>query len=59
MSNERRTIYLPVFGLATILTILVIYHWAAKGMKASTSILPLAELLLVWGCVLMIARIRR
>ena len=54
-----RRLYIPVFGLATILTILVLANWASDEMKVSTSILPIVELFLVWGCVFLLVRRKR
>jgi hypothetical protein len=57
--SEVRRIFLPVFGIATILTLAAISSWVSSGKKVSDGFLLGGAVALVWFIVIFIRRKKR
>jgi hypothetical protein len=53
---KSRRIYLPVYGIAVILTIVVIDYWIYRGTAVFTSIMSLVYLAVIWGSAYLVMR---
>jgi hypothetical protein len=52
--NGSHRIFIPMYGIATILTLVAISSWVTGGSKESDGLLLASAVLLVWGIVVII-----
>jgi hypothetical protein len=53
MTGTRR-IFIPMYGIAAILTLVAISSWVSGGLRRSDGLLLAGTVILVWGIVVLI-----